>query len=220
MFNANPGQFEKPYPAAERGPAIRAAAAPPFGYSVRQRRTRSMNEDTPDLVEELHRAVVQRHHAEEQYKRALVERTHHEAVERYQTERKRRDELIDERHRAAVAQAGLTSPTPELTVHFTELPEAKPDSPLYREWNTYRREVRRFLAEGNEGRHVLIKSEEIIGFWDTHDMAMTEGYSRFLGQPFLVHQIQERERVLRCVTTHQWRNLHFPSRQASQSWPS
>jgi hypothetical protein len=53
---------------------------------------------------------------------------------------------------------------------------------------------------GNQGRHVLIKDERIIGLWDTHDDAMTAGYQQFSGQPLLVHEVQERERVLRCIT--------------------
>jgi hypothetical protein len=93
-----------------------------------------------------------------------------------------------------------------VTVHSSELPAAVPDSPLFREWNFYRREVARLLAEANGGRHLLIKGEQIIGIWDTHEEAMRPGHARFLGQPFLVHQSQERERVLRCGANHRWRN--------------
>ena len=82
------------------------------------------------------------------------------------------------------------------TVHYTELKPAKADSPNFLAWETYRREVGRFLAEGKEGQHVLIKGEEIVGFWDTHVGALAAGYERFRGQAFLVHEIQERERVL------------------------
>jgi hypothetical protein len=178
-----------------------------------------MSDDTPDLVEQLHRAAVQRYWEEKEQGSALVEQAHREAAERYQAEQKRLDELMDRLHREAVAQAGLAplaaAPPAEPTVHFTELPEAKPDSPLYREWNTYRREVGRLLAEGGEGRHVLIEDERIIGLWDTHDAAMTAGYQLFSGQPFLVHEVQERERVLCCVTNYPWRNLLLPSRPAS-----
>lgn len=176
-----------------------------------------MNENAPDLVEQLHRAAVQGFWAEKQHERALVEQVHREAMERYRAEQKRLDELIDQFHREAAAQACQSSlPPPAVpAVHFTQLPEAKPDSPLYHEWNTYLREVGRLLAEGNEGRHVLVKGERIVGLWDTHDAAMTAGYQRFPGQPFLVHQVQERERVLRCVTVYRWRNLRFRSPQAS-----
>jgi hypothetical protein len=84
------------------------------------------------------------------------------------------------------------------TIHYTELPPSKPGDALAEEWETYRREVGRLLAEGQEGRHILIKGSQIIGIWDTHKEAMACGYERFLLQAFFVHQIQERERLLRC----------------------
>jgi hypothetical protein len=176
-----------------------------------------MDENASDLVEQLHRAAVQRHWAEEERGRALVLQVHREEIERCLAEHQRLDELTNQLHREAAARASLAllPPAPALTVHFTELPDATPDSPLYREWNTYRREAGRLLREGCEGRHVLIKDEQIIGLWDTHDAAMTAGYRQFRGQPFLVHEVQERERVLGCVTTYQCRNLRLPSRLAS-----
>jgi hypothetical protein len=64
------------------------------------------------------------------------------------------------------------------------------------EWETYRREVARLLAEGNEGRYVLIKGQQIIGIWDTREDASMMGHKLFLFQSFLIHQIQERERTL------------------------
>src|ERR1700741_3917299 len=42
-------------------------------------------------------------------------------------------------------------------IHYTELGDADPNSQLYVEWSCYKREVGRLLAEGNEGRFVLIK---------------------------------------------------------------
>ncbi len=84
-----------------------------------------------------------------------------------------------------------------VTIHYTELSAATPGSVLELEWTTYLREVARLLAEGNEGRHVLIKDDQIIGIWETRDEALEEGYRRFLGQAMLVHQIQTRERVHR-----------------------
>jgi hypothetical protein len=43
-------------------------------------------------------------------------------------------------------------------VHYTELAKAKQGDTFFHEWNGYRREVGRLLAEGQEGRHVLIKA--------------------------------------------------------------
>jgi hypothetical protein len=81
------------------------------------------------------------------------------------------------------------SERPRRTVHYTELVEAGPESQLAAEWNCYRREVGRLIAEGNEGRFVLIKGEQIIGIWDTEREAHIEGARRFLMQSFFVHQI-------------------------------
>lgn len=38
-----------------------------------------------------------------------------------------------------------------------------PGSPIETEWNFYRRQRERLIAEGHEGRHVLIKGEEVLG---------------------------------------------------------
>ena len=78
------------------------------------------------------------------------------------------------------------------TLHYTELPPRGPNDPLEVEWNTYRREVARLLAEGQEGRHVLIKGEEIVGFYDTRDDALAVAYRRFRGQPFFIRPMPMR----------------------------
>ena len=86
---------------------------------------------------------------------------------------------------------------PANTIPYTELPPARPDSPIATEWETYRREVGRLLAEGQEGRFVLIKGEEIIGIWDGREDANAEGLRRYLLQPFLLHQVRSREPLVR-----------------------
>jgi len=90
------------------------------------------------------------------------------------------------------------------TIHYTELPPGQPGGQLEREWNTYRREAGRLLAEGLEGHHVLIKGEEIIGIYDTHEQALAEGYRRYARQPFFVHEVEEWERVIRCTKFFLW----------------
>jgi hypothetical protein len=119
----------------------------------------------------------------------------------------RATDFIEKLHREFVERHASERPLPvePATVHFSALPVAAPDSPLFQEWNFYRHEVGNLLAEGNGGRHILIKGERIIGIWDTHDEAAATGYRLFPDQPFLVHQIQERERVLRCGSNHRWR---------------
>lgn len=83
------------------------------------------------------------------------------------------------------------------TVHCTELPPAQSDSLLRVEWDFYRSQVLRLLADGHEGRTVLVKGEEIVGVFDTMEEARTAGYEKFLRQPFLIHQVQEREPLIR-----------------------
>ena len=119
--------------------------------------------------------------------------------------------LVAANHRAAVErlrQQPIPPPPEPPTIHYSELPAAAPDSPLVLEWNTYRREVGRLLAEGHEGCHVLIKGEQILGIWKTRAEAMAAGYRLFLGQCFLVHQVQQREPILRCLSV--WTCLNTP----------
>lgn len=110
----------------------------------------------------------------------LVERVHREAWERYRR------------------QPPPPSPEPP-TIHYTRLPPAKLGEELAEEWEMYRREVGRLLTEGNEGRYILIKGSEIIGIWPTQKEAFAVADQRFPFQPYLVHQIRERERLLRVI---------------------
>jgi hypothetical protein len=90
------------------------------------------------------------------------------------------------------------------TIHWSELPEDTRNDEHARDWNFYRREVGRLLAEGHEGRWVLIKGEQIIGMWDTREEAFAVADKRYLMQHYLVHQIQTREPLLR-TPTFMWR---------------
>ncbi|MBY0528217.1 MAG: hypothetical protein K2R98_32780 [Gemmataceae bacterium] len=126
-----------------------------------------------------------------------------------------RENPIERMHRAALEEIPPARTLEPPTIHYTELPEGRPDSPLRREWNTYLHEAGRLLAEGHAGRYVLVKGEELLGIWDTESEAMRTGYEQFLGQAFLVHQVQERERVLRSVSVRSCHNTLIPSRQAS-----
>ena len=82
-------------------------------------------------------------------------------------------------------------------VHHSELPEAKPGEALWEEWNSYRREIARLLADGQEGKHVLIKGAEIIGIYDSWDAAREAGLKAYLLEPFFVHPIRAEEPSLR-----------------------
>ncbi|HEY1376520.1 MAG TPA: hypothetical protein VGF55_06980 [Gemmataceae bacterium] len=83
------------------------------------------------------------------------------------------------------------------SIACTALPEALPGSPIAAEWNFYRRVVGRLLAEGHEGKWVLIKGEEIIGIWDRPEDADRVRLERYPTQPVLMKPILAREPVLR-----------------------
>jgi hypothetical protein len=82
-------------------------------------------------------------------------------------------------------------------IHYTEMPAPPPDSPLAVEWSTFRRELGCLLAEGHEGKHVLIKGDRIVGIWDTFDEAVSEGRRMFPSQPIAVQLIAEWQPVIR-----------------------
>jgi hypothetical protein len=85
-----------------------------------------------------------------------------------------------------------------------ELREAQPGEVFSDEWNTYRREVERLLAEGHEGRYVLIKGAEVVGVFDTWEDAATAGRQSRPTTTFLVHPVRSAEPHLRV------RGLNLP----------
>jgi hypothetical protein len=112
------------------------------------------------------------------------------------------EDLVVRMHRETVERLRRegVSPLPPYqlpTIHFSELPEAKPDSPLFHEWSFYRRIIGRLLAEGHEGKWLLIKNEEIIGIWETQADANAVRLERFLIEPVLMKQILAQEPFLR-----------------------
>jgi hypothetical protein len=88
-------------------------------------------------------------------------------------------------------------PPPSASIHFTNLPESHPGTPLSDEWNTYRRELPQWLAEGHEGRYVLIKGPIIHGFFTTFDSAVDQGEELFPDQDFLAQPILEYQPLYR-----------------------
>jgi hypothetical protein len=77
---------------------------------------------------------------------------------------------------------------PPNTIHYTQLPPSRPDA-FCIEYETFRREIGRLLAEGHEGKWVLLKGEQIIGLFETREEARDEGYRRFLLSGFLIQPI-------------------------------
>jgi hypothetical protein len=82
-------------------------------------------------------------------------------------------------------------------IHYTELPDVPPDDVYFDEWNTFRRELPRLLAEGNEGKFVLLKGKKIIGIYDTWEAGRSAGLEKYLLQGFLVQPIRTWEPLLR-----------------------
>ena len=123
-------------------------------------------------------------------------------MEREREHRERERALVEQVHREAIEQGRVEAPPQyePTTIPYTELPDGKPDSPVNQEWNFYRREVGRLLAEGQEGRWLLIKGEGIIGIWDTREEAEAVALQKYLMQPCLIHRIRSREPVLRGPT--------------------
>jgi hypothetical protein len=83
------------------------------------------------------------------------------------------------------------------TIHYTQLSDGPPDSPIATEWNFYRRMIGQLLAEGHEGKWLLIKGEKIVGIWDTEAEADAVRRERFLMQAVLMKKILTREPILR-----------------------
>jgi hypothetical protein len=109
------------------------------------------------------------------------------------------DDLVRPPHREELERMrgeGVPEPEPS-TIHYSELPETKPDSPLYREWSFYRQIIGQLLADGHEGRWLLIKHEALVGIWDTQAQANTVRLEQFLKQSVLMKQILVREPLLR-----------------------
>jgi hypothetical protein len=169
-----------------------------YGYTAAERRL-AMSENGDDLVARIHREAVERYREDEARGKARVEATHRAAWEELRAKAARVRVAVEAAHREAVerVRGQPLPPTEPATLHYTGLPEATADHPLFREWNVYRREVGRLLADGQEGKFVLIQGEAIFGLFDTWDAARQNGLRRFFGTSFLVHRVQTHEPLVR-----------------------
>lgn len=67
---------------------------------------------------------------------------------------------------------------------------------LERELETYSRELQALLANGAEGKFVLVQGDKVIDVFGTYEDALKEGYKTFgVGMPFLVKQVLGVEQV-------------------------
>lgn len=106
---------------------------------------------------------------------------------------------VEERDRKLLMQnPPAPQPLPERpTIHWTELKEDVSGRADATDWNQYVKQVGRLLAEGHEGRWVLIVGGEIIGIYDTEAEGDQVRAHRFLKQPVLLQQVLTREPILR-----------------------
>jgi hypothetical protein len=86
-------------------------------------------------------------------------------------------------------------------IHYSELRPSQREGEKDVEWETYRREVGRLIADGHESKWVLIKDDTIIGVFNTLEEVREEGYRRYFPERFLIHQIQTWERVY-CIRNY------------------
>jgi hypothetical protein len=97
------------------------------------------------------------------------------------------------------------------TIHFTQMAEPAPDSPIYREVQTFRRELPRLLAEGHEGKWALIQGSEIIGLYATLEEGYRLGRAKLLLQPFIVQPVRERQLLIRTSEHLRYAASQLPS---------
>lgn len=148
-----------------------------------------MDQKELGAVAQTHREVDLRHLQREVGKLAILVTMFEQARVRQQEEESRRQTSVEAQHQDGPADWASG-------IHYTELQPLEPGQPLSEEWNAYCREISRLLAEGQEGRHVLIKGDEVSVF-DTSEAAFGEGLKRYLGQSFFIHQIRTEEPCLR-----------------------
>jgi hypothetical protein len=67
---------------------------------------------------------------------------------------------------------------------------------LDRELSRYEAERARWLPE-HEGEYVLIKGDDVLGFFETREEALAMGYARFGVVPRFVHQIPASKPIYR-----------------------
>jgi hypothetical protein len=83
------------------------------------------------------------------------------------------------------------------TIHYTELPEGLPESPICHEWNLYRQKVGTLIQEGHEGKFVLIKGTSVRGIFASMDEAQAVAARQFPKQSCLIKQVLTREPLIR-----------------------
>jgi hypothetical protein len=106
------------------------------------------------------------------------------------------ESLVSRLHREEVERIrGTPTRPPELPA--IDLPEEPADPTLAAEWQLFRQEVARLLAEGQRGRFALVKAGHPLTVWDTLADAARASRLLFGTEPCLVQEIQPSLRPLR-----------------------
>ena len=92
---------------------------------------------------------------------------------------------------AIAAQGGPAVPAPAQRTEPAPIPEGW--KPLFAELTTYYRHLPELLAEGDAGRFVVVKGDELYNTWDTYRDANRYGIERFGDQLFMVHRVDPRD---------------------------
>lgn len=66
---------------------------------------------------------------------------------------------------------------------------------LEQEMTTYKRHIKEWSDPDHVGKYVLIKEEEVGGFFSSYEDALNRGYEKYNLAPFLVKQIMAIEPV-------------------------
>jgi hypothetical protein len=94
------------------------------------------------------------------------------------------DNLTDQQLVEAFHEAAIRRATP-----IFDVPDMPADQPGAAEFNAFKREVPRLMAEGHKGRFALIKGDRIHSIWDTQRDAIHAGQERFGQERFTVQQV-------------------------------
>jgi hypothetical protein len=89
-------------------------------------------------------------------------------------------ELVEALHEAAIAGAAPVFKEPDMPA----------EQPGAAEFNAFKREVPRLIAEGHKGRYALIQGDRVCSVWDTERDAIQAGRECFGQQPFVVQEVQ------------------------------
>jgi hypothetical protein len=88
--------------------------------------------------------------------------------------------LVKAAHQAAATGGPMIDQVPDI-------PEGEP---FAKEWRTFKREVYRLVSEGQSGRFVVFRGDQLVGVWDTLAQAAQAGRQQCGGEPFLIQEIQ------------------------------